>query len=76
MRKSIQREINKNKKSGVVIKQYGGNGLYKTKVRRGYKVDETYLFYKSNYKIYNFIIRLWFLFHHWLMTKRLSYLRS
>ncbi|MEJ2615028.1 MAG: peptidogalycan biosysnthesis protein [Ignavibacteriaceae bacterium] len=55
---------------------YCGNGLYKTKVRRGYKVNETYLFYKSNYKIYSFIIRLWFLFHHWLMTKRLSYLST
>lgn len=66
----------RNAMSCGLTRLYGGNGLYKTKAKRGYKVSETYLFYKSKYKIYNFIIRFWFLFHHWRMKKKLSYLRT
>jgi len=66
----------KNAMTSGIKRLYGGNSLYKTKAKRGYNIDETYLFYKPNLKINNFITGAWFLLHKWRMTQKMSYLKK
>ncbi|HVO73540.1 MAG TPA: peptidogalycan biosysnthesis protein [Ignavibacteriaceae bacterium] len=55
---------------------YGGNSLYKTKGKRGYKVARTFLFYKPANRASDLIVRLWFVIHRILMVKKLSYIKE
>jgi predicted N-acyltransferase len=55
---------------------YGGNSLYKTKVKRGYKIADTYLFYKPAGRSKDLIIRIWFAFHRMRMARKLSYIKE
>ena len=55
---------------------YCGNSLYETKIKRGYNVSETFLFYKPRRKSMNTIVKIWFVLHYWWMTKKLSYIKK
>lgn len=49
--------------SDKTTRMYVGVAMYKLKARRGCKVSNTYVFYKSFNKIKNFIVKPWFDFH-------------
>jgi len=59
-----------------IEKIYGGNAFYRMKNRRGYKTAETYIFYKPNYKLRNYIIKVWFSIHYLWMKRKFSYLKN
>jgi len=55
---------------------YGGNALYKTKARRGFSTADTYIFYKPNYGLLNYFVKIWFSIHYLWMTRKLSYIKQ
>ncbi len=59
-----------------VSRIYGGNSLYKTKAKRGFKIADTYLFYKPAGRSTELIIRTWFAFHRLRMARKLSYIKE
>jgi predicted N-acyltransferase len=49
---------------------YGGQAMYETKTRRGFKLRDTYIFYKPNHPINKPVVKLWFLFlSRWYKNK-------
>ena len=55
---------------------YGGNAFYAMKGRRGYKIANTYIFYKPNYGLLNYFIKIWFSIHYFWMARKFSYLKN
>lgn len=55
---------------------YGGNAFYAMKGRRGYKASNTYIFYKPNYGLLNYFIKIWFSIHYLWMASKFSYLKK
>jgi predicted N-acyltransferase len=55
---------------------YGGNAFYAMKGRRGYKAANTYIFYKPNYGLLNYFIKIWFSIHYLWMARKFSYLKN
>ncbi len=55
---------------------YSGNGLYKTKAKRGYTAADTYIFYKSKNSLKNFYVKIWFSIHCMWMNHKLSYIKQ
>lgn len=55
---------------------YCGNGIYKTKAKRGYKISDTYLFYKPGKRSPGWLVKIWFLLHYRWITRKLLYIKK
>jgi predicted N-acyltransferase len=65
----------KNAIESGIKKIYCGNGLYKTKAKRGFSIEDTFLLYKPGSR-FNYLVKIWFFIHNFWMTRKLSFIKK